>query len=318
MESNIESLGVVAVFAWIIVGGAIGGAIDLAFKVDLEEVTEEGGQERSKRRCFAYKGVCLGFISFLGLAVVNGLIGAGGAVGVQFVLIGVQKFSAVATVDNQLLIFSIALVAGFSARRLLPQITDKLARDLDVTKKKAEEIEQKSVAIEETSKRLEKLLEKAEKKIEEVERQSEKSDIETYKILQALRPDAARSARQWAVDHLTRAVASDPKHREQTILLGRLHRFNHEYSKAIEVLTRFLEVKGDEEDMDYADVLYNRACYKSLLWKDTAGEDTALRDGALDDLTKSINIFPDNKEDAKYDKDFDPIKDIDEFKRLIE
>ena len=78
----VASLGIWSILGWVIAGGAIGGIIDLAFKLDIEEVTKEGTSEKSPIICFAYNGVCIGFYSFLVLLVINGLIGVGGAIGV--------------------------------------------------------------------------------------------------------------------------------------------------------------------------------------------------------------------------------------------
>lgn len=319
----VADLGIWSILGWIIAGGAIGGIIDLAFKLNIEEITKEGTNEKSPIVCFAYNGVCIGFESFLVLLAVNGLIGVGGAIGVQFIIIGIQKFSSAATIENLLLVLSISLVAGFSARRLLPQISNKMARDLDVAKKKTEEIEKtiektekKTADIDVTTKQTRMIAEEAERIAKETDKEREEGDEETFRELQALRPDATRFARQWAIEHFTKATTSDPTNRESAIKLGRLYKFNKDYLKGIETLTRFLDVKGDEEDVDFADVLYNRACYKSLLWEQNKKKPATLRDEALEDLTKSISINPENKEEAKEDKDFNPIKSSKAFRKL--
>lgn len=295
-------MGISEILAWIVSGGAIGGIIDLAFKLDFEAITEKQSNQSVKNRCISYNGVCLGFWAFVGLVAINGLIGAGGAVGLQFILIGVQKFSTETTIENQILLFSIAIVAGFSARRLLPQITNRLARDLDLTKKTFEE---KSYELE--------------KKAEEVERGAEKGAQKTVNLvraLQSLLKGAPASELRWGIEHLTAGVQDDPKVREYAIVLGRLYRKDNNLPSAIDVLTKFLESKGLEQDQDYADALYNRACYKTLLFGNTKEPQSRIE--ALKDLEKSINLSPDNKGDARLDEDFKALWKDAEFKRLVE
>jgi tetratricopeptide (TPR) repeat protein len=89
--------------------------------------------------------------------------------------------------------------------------------------------------------------------------------------------------------------------RTETIWIGRLYKKNNNFSEAIKWFDRFLKRKdaSGERDKDYADVLYNKACYLSL---------NGQLDDALRCLGESISLSPINKQDARGDSDFDPLR----------
>lgn len=92
---------------------------------------------------------------------------------------------------------------------------------------------------------------------------------------------------------------------------------DNDLGSALAALDRFLKAKaerGESDDKDYADALYNRACYKLKLWESTKREE--YKHQAYEDLKRSIEISPENKVDAQNDEDLKPLREEGMFKAL--
>lgn len=278
------------VIAWLVVGGVVGGLADLFLHIRYGDYG------------FAYKStnselgasVPINIWAFIGLCVLSAFIGLSGAVGVQVILIGIQKFSDAPSVENKLLLLSVSVIAGFGARRLLPQIRDRLEEELLKTREESRDA-----------------AEDAQEAIEEA-----RSARTQLRVLASLRADAPASERDSCIKFMTKELELDPTDRTNTIILGRLQRVSGDLSGAVDTLTRFLEAKNARRDNDYADVLYNRACYNTLRWAEDPKP--ALLTSVVSDLSLSFKISPANKEDAQSDEDFDPLRKNDEFRGLFE
>lgn len=88
---------------------------------------------------------------------------------------------------------------------------------------------------------------------------------------------------------------------EKARALKRLNRLD----EALLAVEEGLKIQGDK-----APLLYNRACYKLLLNRGT-------RDEILADLKKALSIKPELKKDARTDEDLGPLRDMEEFQKLV-
>lgn len=278
------------VLFWLAVGGAMGGATDLLFHI------------RFGKDGFGYKSptaelasiIKVTFPVFLGLTALSAFIGISGAIAIELVLIGIQKFSTEATVDNELFLLSISIIAGFGARRLLPQLRDRLEEEVIRNREETRE---------------------ASEDAHEAMEEAREARLQ-LRVLASLRPEAPASERAACIDYLTKELQSDPTERTNAITLGRLQRASGDLGSAVQTLTGFLAAKGEERDKDYADALYNRACYNALLWKPTSGPEVLEK--VLSDLRQSFDIAPENRDDASKDRDFDEIRKQNQFRALLE
>ena len=113
-------------------GGALGGFVDFCRQLHVE------GSIRKKTFMVKYDEAQLGASSVIVRVLISIIIGIGGAFGVQFVLIMLKSFSSNTETANELLLFSVSIVAGIGARSLIPKISDQLQQQLFKTEQKAE------------------------------------------------------------------------------------------------------------------------------------------------------------------------------------
>lgn len=263
---------------WVIVGGLIGGLCDYFNRFKLD-------MEKSK---VCFHGEAVGAAQAFSLGAMNAFLGVGGAFAVQFAMISIGKFASEAGPESQMLLLSISVVAGFGGRRFLSLLSSKLEDQIGEANRKSTEA-----------------LEEAEE------------SIALSTALATLRPEATTGERVDAVSKLEKVLKRNPKDRTLTIIAGRLHRKNRDYTSAIAVLDRFLKHKDGNHDKDYADVLYNRACYQVLQAKQQGKpEDDQLCIRAMEDLKRSIEISRDNAEDAVKDEDYEYARNFESFKAI--
>ena len=149
---------------------------------------------------------------------------------------------------------------------------------------------------------------------EEIDR--EKKELRRDRAIQrseiALSHSSIPSEVDKAIAELKDVLSEEPTHRLSILTLGRIYRHKkQDLDAAIRELQVFVNKKADltERDVDYADVNYNISCYYSLKQsaakelKDSAGVET-FGNKALEALQLAVEFSPDNKIDAKADKDF--------------
>lgn len=264
---NIEvTLSVWEILSWVMAGGGIGGVVDVCSRI---EYTKDGFKNADVR---IDNGVAL-FYSFL----VSIVIGIGGALALQWALLSVGKFESVHTPQNIIFIFTISVVSGFGARRLLPGLRQALEDQMLQNKK---EINQIKDEVDETKEIADIALERA-----------SESDV-ISKALSTFDPKFPESAAHESIHELRGLVNKQPTNRYASIILARLLRRCNDIGEGILVLDRFLTAKdGSRElDKDYADVLYNRACYYSVLYSKSKQDEH--REKSIQDLINSIKISP--------------------------
>lgn len=263
---------------WVISGGFLGGVFDFFNRFKIEVLKEK----------ICFQGTKISFCQFLSLGVMNASLGIGGALAVQFVMISIGKFQESETVEVQMLLLTISVVAGFGGRRFLSLASSKLEDQIGEANRVSYEAKEEA-----------------------------EESIVISKALATIRPHATVSERQEAIKGLESALTRNPKDRMLTIMAGRLYRKVNNYKAAINILSNFLDKKGSERDKDYADVLYNRACYKILSSMESSQRDESLIESGLVDLKESITIAPENAVDAKEDLDFKEVEGMEEFKEIV-
>jgi cell fate (sporulation/competence/biofilm development) regulator YlbF (YheA/YmcA/DUF963 family) len=204
------------------------------------------------------------------------LVGIVGAFAVAFVIIEVGKFPDTLDLKNQLFLITLSVMAGFASRQLLPSLTETFEKEL--TRLAGRQAEFQAQRDQDTL------------RVNAISRAN-------TALASATTPSAERIAAAQAL-----AALKLPTDRTVNILQGRLYRAADQLGPAIESLTNFLQAKGATRDVDYADVLYNRACYECM-----RNADQDLQQ-ALTDLRESVRINPANKALAKEDPDFDNFK----------
>lgn len=294
-----ETLTIGLTFCWIASGGGLGGL--LAF------LTQFNYESSRKKVAYGIHSADLSKGQFTALALIALLLGIGGALAVQFTLVSVGQYQTIRTVDSQLFLFTVSVIAGYGGRQFLQIVTDKMEEKLK-EKLKVEEATETSRRAAETSHR------------------AEENSKETSLLIGAVATlnNNSNETKQFEIaeqiEVLENQLLDDPKDRRFAILLGRLYRKNKQLEKGIKALTTFINHKkqDNERDRDYADALYNRACYLTLIPKDTTEHENNLLNKALNDLDESIKITKGNAKDAIDDADFDTIKENKLFKELTE
>lgn len=287
MGVDVMSIG--ELLAWIIAGGGAGGVLGLFTRIEFSDKSLLLGQANFS----GWKTVILIAISFL--------IGVGGAVAINWVIIGIGKFSSVATAENRLYILALSVLSGFGGRRILPALTEKFEKELGQTQEELEKT-------------------KEEVNLNRLESQNTKQEVRFFNLIsksfEALRETTVPSLRHETIHELEQYLQANPLSRKPAILLGRLQRVEHDLAGAIKGLDNFIEAKksNNQIDVDYADALYNRAAYKLEHWRSTKVEDILQQ--VYNDLGESIDVSPTNKTDAESDTDFEQIWEEDRFKSL--
>ena len=189
-----------------------------------------------------------------------------------------------------MLLFTLSVVAGFSGRKVLGIVTNKLEDQIGEAKRKSEE------ALEEAN-----------------------ESNQLIKAVAMLGPNSSIGERIETVANLEKMLKQNPTDRAITILTGRLYRRDNNFVSAINILSKFIENKQakNEIDKDLADVLYNRACYRVLKNNAATLNQESELIKAFEDLKLSISIEESNKADAASDGDFESVKQHPEFIKLI-
>lgn len=288
MELSTETtLSIYQVLGLIIGGGGLGGLLDYfnRFKMNND----------NKKLCF--QDTTIGIYQFFSLAAISIALGCGGALAIQFAMLSVGKFDIAATIESIMWLLTTSVVAGFSGRRMLNLVSSKLEEQIGEAKRDAGKAKEEAI--------------EAKEEAEEV--------LLITRASAAVGPNSTCSERISLLSEIKSFLNEKPTHRYLTILAGRIHRKDGNYEGGIQVLTHYLEIKDklNEQDRDYADVLYNRACYRALLASEATYNNEMERKECLKDLRRSVELSSENASDAASDSDFDGIKELPEFIKII-
>lgn len=280
-----------SIFLLISVGGAIGGTAEYLRKIAY------------RKKAWVTNSDEVSSVPVMLLLVTSAIIGLSGALALQFILIWLNAFHDTNETKDIVFLVSISVAAGFGARILLPEITERLRDQVKTLRAETDKSTTKA--------------EEAAKKAEAAATEAKNSAIITRAVA-ALTPGTPVGDKKSSIEELMPIHEKEPKNRRFVILIGRLHRALKDYPAGISVLENFiaLKEKDGEHDDDCAAALYNRACYWRLLWGETKKEE--YKKMALESLARSIKISEENKTDAKSDPDFDIWEKDDEFKKLTE
>ncbi len=235
-----------------------------------------------------------------------GFVGAAGAVALQFVFVLLDSFSDSYNVTRQVFLISVSTAAGFGARRILPKLTDRIEDQIEQIKKDNVQLKSQTLV------NLE--------KIKEIKTGNQENFIfnKVLTILQQKTPE--HNDFVWSLKNLKSILDHDKFNRPACILTGRIHRRMGNLNAGIDVLSSVIVRKSQENqyDQDFADILYQRAVYYALLHNDLKDDEKSNSiDRIISDLKKSFDISPDNKEEARHEKDFSDIKSNKDFKEAI-
>lgn len=226
-------------------------------------------------------------------AFLSGLVGVGGGFAAALGIILMGELPKSDNNESILFVFSLCLVAGFAARRLLPEMSDQLMDRLSRAEGTSREALKEA---EETS-----ILSRARATVG-----AKRTGVELDKC----------------INDLVGLRATEPNDRESAILLGRCFRLKGDLEGAISALDSFLKrkEKAKEYDDDFADVLFNKACYLSLLAEPEQGDQKtseAHAKQAFSVLQRSIEYSPTNLDDAIHDDDLRMVRELPEFQELL-
>lgn len=275
---------------WIVLGGSIGGITAMLIRV---KAVKDGTllDEISVRPR-----------SLFGQAISSLFIGSAAALAIQWILIAIGSFRSTIRVEDTMFIVAISVVAGYSAREILPMIAKRLGEE--ITRRELQETKKE-------------VIERVKDVKEDLSGSMTETDLSTSALVY-LSSGSLPFERHKIRNEMESYLESHPTARGIAIILARMcAEADNDLGSALAVLDRFLKAKTERResgDKDYADALYNRACYKLKLWESHKREE--YKNQAYEDLKRSIEISPENKVDAQNDKDLQLLRDEERFKAL--
>ncbi len=284
VADNLSQWSLPLILAFTAAGGAFGGVAELVARLRLKKGSFHLIDEEISGGNF-----------FLAL-LIQCVLGICGAAAIIFVFASTTWFPHEDSTQSRLWLLTLSVVAGFGARRFLPMVTQRLERQVQELQEKVEE---------------------ERKELRDTENRSIVRDAVARALVLLGRDSKATPTEMNAsLMELRELVRTQPKERTATIVAGRILRKLGELNEAISLHTAFIYAKNKagEKDLDYADVLYNRACYRCLLW--SANQDRALQEEGLKDLEESVRYNPQNGQAAAEDEDFKPWWPHSEFRRI--
>ncbi|RYU62551.1 hypothetical protein EWI61_03485 [Methylolobus aquaticus] len=268
------------ILAWVVAGGALGGIVDVCSRL---EYTIDGFKDSDIPVTRLW--TCTSFILSI-------IVGGGGALALQWVLLGIGKFDSASTPENKIFFLAISVMGGFGARRLLPGLRQALEEQVLQNRRDVEEVRQ------ENKRDVEEIRQVADTALE---RASETDSI--TRALSSFAKEVPLSVAHESISELQELLEKQPTHRRAAIIRARLFRHCNDIGSAIKVLDTFVRAKEleGEADKDLADALYNRACYNALLYATCRKKEYF--DLARNDLERSIELSAPNRFDAERDPD---------------
>jgi hypothetical protein len=311
-------------------GGVFGGTIDLLHKITYRESRFYLYDEHYSRGTFWL------------LILRSGLVGIGGAIALTAIRIyaGELEQHLEDLPRDVVYNFALSLIAGFAARTLLPNIANilerrlqeqdqKIAAQSDVVGKQEQALNEQGQTLEETRKELDQQKIALDQQHEEIERRKAEQNMaeKLFRGTTALNQNAVHSDINTGKNSLAEVLQTNKSSKTATILLARIfYEKENDVDNSIKVMDDFLynNPLPPASEQDVADILYNKACYlalKAARFQPQEGaastETENLRKEALLALERSISLSPGNARDAADDRDFDSIRDSEQFKRLV-
>jgi hypothetical protein len=239
----------------------------------------------------------------------SALIGWAGGWAVLFIFVATRWWEHEAGSSSlSIFVLTLSVASGFGARRLLPQLADRLKKQIEETSLKVEQVERtvqvaqgEVKAVMETSNRID-LLSRARA---------------THAIPTSTPGDIFKS-----IEELRGLMKADPLDREVVIVLGNLQAKAKQLTAGIAALTRFVDAKvaAGQHDADLSDALFNRACYNALLWKAPGTEAHAAdeyRKRAIKDCETSFRLVAANLKEAELESDLKPLMQDADYQAML-
>lgn len=240
-------------------------------------------------------------------AVKSTLIGAAGAWGFLFFVGATGGINDFSTLPEQLRVISVSVIAGFGARRLLPQMVDNISA--------------KVAKLEETTSQLERT---TSDKVDTLKHVTEEEHHRTavhianleanMGLLAMARPDADHQQRTKALNDAIALIEKNDAQPMVWINAARALRWTGETADAIALLERFIAATDEGtipmSPANYQAAYYNLACYKALTA--SAAGDESLLESALSDLANAYSKAPDKAKELAFieqDSDLEPLRE---------
>lgn len=221
--------------------------------------------------------------------------GMGGAWAVLLATIWGKRACLAATLEEELELLAMSLVAGYAGNRLLPLVADQLTKQI---------------------------VKDAERRTAKSAMQAQRSEL-TAEVFAYLDVRGSQSAHQTlAYEKKLRAeLKKDGCNRKAGILLARLYaELQKSREKAIKVLDGFIKAKlagGAKPDSDVADAYWNIGNYYEEGFQEGGKADLALRTKAIEALGRSIAIVPGYLQTLEADEDFKALRESSEAKNAL-
>jgi tetratricopeptide (TPR) repeat protein len=239
----------------------------------------------------------------------SALIGWAGGWAVLFIFVATRWWEHEAGTNSlSIFVLTLSVASGFGARRLLPQLADRLKKQIEETSLKVEQVEKNVQA--------------AQGEVKAVMETSNRIDLLSRARAAHAIPTSTAGDVFKSIEELRGLMKADPLDREVVIVLGNLLAKAKQLPAAIAALTRFVDAKAaaEQNDTDLSDVLFNRACYNALLWKQAGVEAHAAeeyRRRAIKDCEVSFRLSPANRKEAELDRDLAPLMQDADYQAML-
>jgi tetratricopeptide (TPR) repeat protein len=261
------------------VGGAVGGLLRSGNVLELCSLQEDTyvSSQRENDERIKSTGPATHWKVVLGM-IGEIAMGLGGATAAVFLFGGTLKFEE-SEPKTYILLVSVSFLAGAFGKDVVLAAGERLLREAKTESKKA------SV------------------KAESAQNSANEATSIGYTLQAiALLRDGKPAD---ALEMTSLALEMDPKNASAYGEKGRALKRLNRVGQALAEVEEGLKLKPDK-----APLLYNRACYKLLLGQGP-------REDILADLKKALAINPELRKDARGDEDLKPLRDLDEFQKLV-
>jgi hypothetical protein len=221
--------------------------------------------------------------------------GMGGAWAVLLATIWGKRACLAPTLEEELELVAMSLVAGYAGNRLLPLVADQLTKQI---------------------------VKDAERRVAKSAMQAKRSEL-TAEVFAYLDVRGSQSAHQTLAyeKKLKAELKKDGSNRKAAILLARLYaELQRSRDKAIQVLESFIKTKlanGGRPDSDVADAYWNICNYYEQEYQVGDKSDPSLRTRAIEAVARSIAIVPGYLKNLWEDDDFKELRESDEAKKKL-
>lgn len=225
-------------------------------------------------------------------------IGSIGALGFLFFVLAVGGLGAESGFEEKVRLISTSVIAGFGARRLLPNMVGNLEKQMAQVAQKAD---------------------RAASEAHSAERQSDRLEV-NINLKEAAQKTASAKTRSKAIAEAKKLIAANNASSATWVALARVFRWDGKIETAIVTLDQGLTAieQGDVDGDNLAVLYYNRACYRALMYEDASSASEKAK--LIADLEHFFSLTEDPKKEAEIifeDADWSALVDDPDFLKVI-